>query len=179
LSNIQEIRGYPFSKDDRLFPDANVWVSVCGPLGKRNWRTGVYSAALREMRSKGSQIYLDVLVLSEFVNSFARLEYQQLPPERKPPDFKTFRKSSLFEPVAKDIATEARRMVARTTRCDSLFEALDIAALIAEYEAGHSDFNDQMIREICKAKEFTLVTHDADFKNSGIRILTATGQLLA
>jgi hypothetical protein len=179
LNDILDIRRYRFSRDERLFPDANVWLSVCGPLALQDWRTQIYSGALGDMRKAGSLIFLDVLVLSEFVNSFARVEYQRLPPEQKPPDFKAFRKSRLFEPVARDIATEARRMVARTTRCDSLFDSLDVAALIAEYEAGQSDFNDQMIREICKANGFTLVTHDADFKTSGIRILTANPQLLS
>jgi predicted nucleic acid-binding protein len=179
LSHILDIRVYGFRRDDRLFPDANVWLSVSGPLAKQDWRTAVYSAALRNMRSAGAQIFLDVLVLSEFINGFARLEYQQLPPEERPPDFKTFRRSELFEPVANDIATNARRILARTTRCDSLFESIDVVALIAEYQVGDSDFNDQMIREICKAKEFTLVTHDADFRTSGIRILTANRHLLA
>lgn len=179
MSDILDIRTYSFTRDDRLFPDANVWLSVCGPFTRQDWRTPVYGHALRAIRSAGAQIFLDVLVLSEFLNTFARWEYQQLPPERKLSDFKSFRKSGLFEPIAKDIAGEARRMIARTTRCDSLFESLNVAALIDEYEAGQSDFNDQVIREICRANGFTLITHDADFKNSGIRILTANGQLLS
>lgn len=49
--------------------------------------------------------------------------------------------------------------------------------LLKDYAAGDSDFNDQVIVELCKREDLTLVTHDGDFKGSGIPILTANKNL--
>jgi len=50
--------------------------------------------------------------------------------------------------------------------------------LLVQYEEGDSDFNDQVLVEICKSKDLTLITHDADFKAVDINILTANKKLL-
>lgn len=63
-------------------------------------------------------------------------------------------------------------------RSDSLFKSVDIRALLTEYEAGDSDFNDLMLAETCKAKGLLLITHDADFKGKDVAILTANKNLL-
>ena len=62
---------------------------------------------------------------------------------------------------------------------ESGFEKVDIGALLAEYEAGDTDFNDQILVELCRVKGLTLVTHDVDFKDRGLTLLTANQRLLA
>lgn len=47
-----------------------------------------------------------------------------------------------------------------------------------EYEDGGSDFNDQIIRELCRSKGLKLITDDGDFKSQGIAVLTANQRLL-
>jgi predicted nucleic acid-binding protein len=42
----------------------------------------------------------------------------------------------------------------------------------------NSDFNDLMLIELCKKNMFALVTHDIDFKDSDIHVLTANNELL-
>jgi predicted nucleic acid-binding protein len=174
-----DIRTHPFQKSDRLLLDASVWLSVYGPIVRRDWRTDVYSAALGRMVKCRCAIYLDVLVLSEFVNAFARLEYNQLRASVKPKDFKTFRKSPGFGPVARDIAANARKILGVSQRCGSRFEVVDIGAILAEYEQGRSGLNDQFLVEICKTESLTLVTHDSDFRASTIPVLTANRELLS
>ena len=58
------------------------------------------------------------------------------------------------------------------------FGALDVKGLFDEYAAGQADFNDQMIRELCRSRNLALVTDDADFGTQGIRVLTANRRLL-
>ena len=173
-----DIKAHNFTKEDRLLLDANIWLSVYGPIAMKNWRTGVYSEALKQIQTNGSQVCLDVLVLSEFINSFARLEYNQLSPETKPKDFKTFRYSGAFKPVAQEIAINARKMTRISQKCDSEFCSIDVEVLLADFEQGQSDFNDQVLCELCRRKGLTLVTHDADFAGQNIPILTANSRLL-
>ena len=61
---------------------------------------------------------------------------------------------------------------------ESGFEKLKIDTLLDAYSTGDSDFNDQVIAELCKVKGLTLITHDGDFKGQGISILTANRYLL-
>jgi hypothetical protein len=113
-----------------------------------------------------------VIILSEFVNVLARLAYNSLPVKARP-DFKLYRKSSSFKSVVKSIADSCRRVFQVSTRIESGFASLDVVALLDRYEAGRCDINDLMLTELCKGQGLTLVTDDADFRGSGLRILTA------
>ena len=65
------------------------------------------------------------------------------------------------------------------TRTGSGFASVDIASLIDEYEKGESDFNDQMLTELCKSRGLTFVTDDGDFKGLGLSLITANKKLLS
>lgn len=176
-NKVTDIRYYSFSKANRLFLDANIWLSVYGPLAYKRTSATVYSRAIRDIRLAGCSVFLDALVMSEFVNVLARWEYRQSPLRFK--TFKQFRQSPAFKPVAEDIANNARRILKQCRRCDSCFPDLDIEALLCEFQKGNSDFNDQMLCEICREKKLTMVTDDPDFGGSGLTILTANSRLLS
>lgn len=173
-----DIRSYTFRRADRFLLDTNIWLYIYGPVAYPASLTDVYSTALRKMRTSGSEIYLDVLILSEFINAFARWEYNQMESSKKPKDFKEFRRSEAFKPVAEEIAVNAKKIASMALRSDSLFKSVDIRALLTEYEAGDSDFNDLMLVETCKSKGLALITHDADFKGKDVAILTANRNLM-
>lgn len=174
------IEKYTFAAADKLLLDANIWLYIYGPQGDpADHRTRVYSAALANILAVKSHIYLDVLILSEFINRYARLRYDILRPAGWPKEFKSFRKSGAFKSIAKDVADDTRRLVKQCEQMESGFETVDVGALLAEYEAGDTDFNDQILTELCKTKGLTLVTHDVDFKDRGLTLLTANQRLLA
>lgn len=177
MNRVHDIRSHRFSSSDRLFLDANIWLSVYGPLAFKRTSAMVYSIAIRDIRLTGCAVFLDVLVLSEFVNVLARWEHHQSPLNSK--GFKQFRQSPAFKPVAQDIANNATRIVRQCQRCDASFPALDIEALLCEFEKGNSDFNDQILCEICRRNRFLFVTDDPDFRGSGLTILTANRRLLS
>lgn len=175
---IRDIRNYKFSERDSLLLDANILLSVYGPNANKEAYTYFYSDALAEMRIRNSKIFIDALVLSEFINRFAHWAFDQLPPERKPLEFKSFRKSDEFKIVAQEIADDAKRIIDYAVCCDSGFGSIDMNELLNEYAMGDSDFNDQVIARLCKEKGLILVTHDGDFRSSGIDILTANPSML-
>ena len=171
-----EVRRYNFTPQDRLFLDANIWLYLDGPhKSKSYWRT-IYSKVFNRILNANSQIYIDALVVSEFINSYARVKWGVIAPQLS--TFKDFRNSPDFKPVAKGIAADVKRVLKYCTRIESGFESLGVSDLLNDYATGDFDFNDQVITELCKSNGFTLITNDSDFKTQDIPILTANSNLL-
>ena len=169
------VERYDFRPTDDVFLDANIWLFIYGPPQDRG-KTEVYSAALHRLLEARSRLFVDVLVLSEVINSYARIRWQLEPLSKG--GFKRFRNSVKFAPIAKEIADYVRRIVSCCSRIESGFRSVDIGGLMNEYQVGGADFNDQVIRELCKTNGFKLLTDDADFDTQGLTVLTANPRLL-
>lgn len=179
MSSVASITGHSFSDEDMLFIDANVLLYIYGPVGPSHRLSTVYSNSLKGMVEKQSRLFVDVQVMSEFINRFAQMEWKQLPEDERPVKFKQFRHSKAFTPVAKEISQAAKDILSISQKCGSCFETADTDAIFDEFTLGRIDFNDQIYVEICKTNGFTLVTHDKDFRSQGIDILTANNNLIS
>jgi len=176
---VGRLSTYRFRETDRLLLDANVWLFLYSPqYSPTDRRVSIYSAALKGALAAHCQIFIDALVLSEFINAWARFMYNKLHASTKPKDFKTYRNSSTFRPVAKGIADACRRILDYAARIDCEFASLNIDAVLSGYEAGRADFNDHVLAELCNTKQLTLVTDDADLKGLTLNILTENKRLL-
>ena len=170
------VENHNFTAQDRLFLDANIWLYLHSPKQyKASW-VNIYSNAFNRLLKANSRIYIDVLVLSEFINSYARLKWSLV--RRHYRTFKTFRNSADFKPVAQDIVNDVKQIMNHCSRLESGFATVAMESLLAEYAEGNADFNDQVITELCKRNGFTLITHDSDFRTQDIPILTANPSLL-
>ena len=186
-----------FTLNDKLFFDANIWLYLYCPQGSRSDWVDIYSDVFDRILDAESQIYIDVLVVSEFINTFARQEYElakeglELAKQERElteqeykcaklplRSFKDFRNTSDFELIAQGIAAAVKQIMTHCSHVESCFTTLEMEALLADYETGNFDFNDQVITEICKNNGFTLITNDGDFKTQQIPILTANQSLL-
>lgn len=180
MSNAININTYAFSEGDDLFFDTNIWMYLYGPQGNPNDPiTQVYSQSLARAMQAKSKIWVDVLIVSEFINRFARIEYDiQYPNKSHRPNFKQFRNNPpLFQPIAQAIAGAVRNILKFTSRVESGFSAVDINTLLVEFETVPSDFNDQILIGLCIANDFQLVTHDSDFKGKGVNLLSANPRI--
>ena len=175
-NNIQAVGSYTFTHRDKLFLDTNIWLYLFGPREPRNHWNQIYSQVFNRILNANSQIYIDVLVVSEFINAYARMKQKVVAPRIN--SFKIFRNSSYFKLVAEDIAADVELVLSYCSKIESSFTALSMSALLADYAAGDFDFNDQVITELCKSNGFTLVTNDSDFRAQEIPILTANQSLL-
>ena len=139
------VKGYQFQSKDRLFFDANIWLLIHGPQEPVPGQGGsfesmrIYSSALGNIIEAKSIIYIDVLVVSEFINTYARQKWnihKQIGDisKRSRENFKNFRNSPEFEPIAKEIANSTKRILGYCTRIESGFEVLEIQDLIDEYK---------------------------------------------
>lgn len=123
------------------------------------------------------QIIVDALVASEFINAYARFEFKLA--GQPGGDFKTYRKSAKFKPIATAIADEVRGIFSISNRVECGFSKLNDDDLLNEFAGGNSDFNDLIIADICRTNNYILVTHDCDFKMADLPILTANDGLMA
>lgn len=176
----EAVASYNFNSADKLLLDTNIWLLVYGTQKPGDNRVAVYSQALSKILAAQSHIYIDVLIVSEFINAYARLKWNLWKAQSaSSTDFKKFRKSGEFKPIAQDIAADVKRVLKHCTRVDSGFDLLAIDTLIDEYAGGDSDFNDQILTTLCKRSGLKLVTDDGDFKGQGISVITANKRLLA
>ena len=93
-------------------------------------------------------------------------------------NFKQFRKSQDFKPIAQDIAADIKQILKHCVRIENGFETLPIDELLNEYALGNADFNDQVIATLCRNKGLILITDDGDFRNNEIQVVTANKRLL-
>ena len=170
----KSVKTHKFKRHDKLFLDANIWLYLYAPQKPQAHWPKIYSGVFRRILKAGSKIYTDVLIVSEFINRYARIKHKLVAPCS---EFKDFRKSPSFKPVARDIAADVKKILAHCCLIGSGFETLETDDLLDEYAGGNSDFNDQVITELCKSNGLTLMTSDSDFKNQTIPILSANPKL--
>lgn len=176
---IRPIDGFTFAASDKLLLDANVWLFLYSPQYRpTDRRARAYSTALKGMLAARCAIFIDAIVLSEFVNALARFTYHSMPDRTRPSDFKAFRNSSSFKPIAKSIADSCRRVLEIAKRIECGFTSLDTADLLRQYEYSRPDLNDLLLAHLCRVQGLTLVTDDADFRGTELAILTANTRLL-
>ena len=169
------VRNYLFKSQDKLFLDANIWLYIYAPQNPKSYWVNVYSKAFGRILAAKSCIYIDILVVCEFINTYARLKWRT---NASHIQFKTFRNSNAFKPIAQEIANNTRLVLSHCSRIENDFKTVKIDDLLNDYATGSYDFNDQMITDLCKRKGLKLITNDGDFKGQGIPILTANGKLL-
>ena len=172
----ERVSRYRFTSQHKLFLDANIWLYLYGPKKYNNYWVEIYSDVFNRILEAESEVYIDVLVVSEFINRFARQEWELS--ELYPYSFKTFRNSLEFETIAQGIAAAIKQIMQHCLQIESGFRSLKIDNLLNDYAKGKFDFNDQVITELCKNNELTLVTHDGDFDPGNLHILTENNYLL-
>lgn len=182
-NKAHDVRQWSFLPSDRILPDANFWINVFGPAasaGPRKNRAVHYSNAFRAMLTNRTRLYVDVLILSEFVNVLARQEFNtRFSTKYGVRGFKAYRDSADFVPTAKMIAREARKILARSTRLDHSLAEWDFIGLLGDFESGSEDFNDQLIVEMARKHSLCLLTDDGDMTDGGVTVLTANQRLIS
>jgi len=178
-NKAHDLASYNFSRGEQLLLDANVWLFLFpAPSDTLPVYVTKYSAAFKQMLSAGAGLALDVLILSEYLNRYCRIEWNALYMSAYP-NFKAFRQSSAYASVGYGAAIYARNILKHCTRHDHPFSVSDVTKVLADFEAGTCDFNDGLFVETCLQNGWKFVTNDADFTNGGIEVLTSNPKLLS
>ncbi len=178
IAKVRPIEWFDLKKRHRLLIDTNVWLYLNGPQVKQDGKSRKYSAALKKIRRAQCEVFVDVVVLSEFINRYIQIKFQGWKRPGVKATQKDFRSSTNYPAVARDIADAVRGILKVCRRLDSGLESIDMEALLSDFEENRRDFNDQVLAEICMTQNLTLITHDGDFKGYEITVLTANQRML-
>lgn len=182
-NKAHDLRSWSFSGTERILPDANFWINVFGPaaaVGGRGKRVAEYTRGFQRMLHRKVPMFIDALILSEFVNVLARQEFNtSFLATYGPRGFKAFRNSPDFPPIASMIAGQCRKILKCSASVDHSFSEWDMDRLLGDFAGGGEDFNDQLIVEICQKHGFTLLTDDGDMTRGGLQVITANPGLIA
>lgn len=177
MSSVYDVSNYQFSKAEKLLIDTNIWLYVHPPFpvsaDKRQRK--VYSRALKRMLSEESTLLTNVVILSEYLNVFSRKIFHARY-RREFVNFKQFRDSPWFRKVGRDAVGYVRSIL---RICNWSEEATGVTdQILNDFAIGRLDFNDALIRSLCQACDWKLVTDDHDFRDCGIGVITANRRLL-
>lgn len=172
---VHSIENYDFPAGKGYFFDTNIWLYIYGPIGWPDQRSDAYSRALKKIINSDGIIYINCMIISEFINAFSRIEFKQQTDFTR---FKEFRNSLAFRVIAQDIAYNVRKILKSTLACDPELQAINLPEVMDLFEQGKYDFNDLLFAQICRGKEMVFVTHDKDFSELGVEILTANEKLV-
>ena len=79
----------------------------------RNSTAEIYSTAFRRILEAQSSIYIDVLIVSEFINAYTRIVWRQRNSNR---NFKLLRNISQFKPIAEEVVDNIARVLSHCLR---------------------------------------------------------------
>jgi predicted nucleic acid-binding protein len=177
-NKAHDLKTYRFSSGEKILVDANIWLYLYPPPMNTNVPFArQYSSGFAQMVNDGARPVLDPLILSEYLNSYCRIEWAgQF--KSNYPKFKDFRNSSDFRTVAGKAGFFARRILDFCLVHDIPGNDLDLHQAVADFESTGLDFNDALLADICKKHDLKLLTNDADFRFGGIEVLTTNPRLL-
>jgi predicted nucleic acid-binding protein len=174
-----DLSSYNFIKDEILLVDANIWLYLLpAPSDSNRSLTRQYSSAFKGILDNKVTIIINSLILSEYLNRYCRIEWAALH-QATYPKFKEFRQSSDYTTVGQQAASFATRILKFCTKKDDSFTAANMTQILGDFESGMVDFNDGLIADSCCRYGWKLITHDGDFTEGGIDVLTTNQKLLA
>lgn len=128
------------------------------------------------MRQAKSQIYLDVLILSEFANRYIKIEARsQGILDSK---IKEWRRSDSFKSVLKGFKHAYEQLTCGCILVDHPFLSTNPQELFQAWSTGFIDLNDKLIAQTAVEYNLWILTNDADYYNLPASLLTVNPHLI-
>lgn len=178
-NKILKIKEYTISSTDCFFLDNNVWMFLFCPLGNyQKKKQSVYSNFFAGILSHRATIYINSLVLSEFANTYLRLDFQlwKRMPENCRADYKRdYLQSEQYAATASLILAVMRNILKVSERMPDNFNSVNLDLLFDHFKI--IDFNDSYFIEYCRScgKNMLFVSDDKDFSKidcGNVKVLT-------
>ena len=165
-------------KGKNIFFDANIWMYIFCEIGNtKEFLTRKYSSSLRYFHKNNTSIFIDYAVISEFVNRYLRIAYSNYVKsnnlDKKDYDYKKdYRLTDDFKEAWKNVCNIVnKRILTIASPVNFEYDKNTLTSLLNS-DRFDLDFNDNHIMNLCRTKDMYLFTHDGDFKNSGINIIS-------
>lgn len=159
-----------FSGSEEIIVDTNILLYLFGPF---NYNDFNYSVFLEKARNKDISLYVSDIILSEFVNVNTRLGYYLYLKENKLTakncDYKKYYRETtnfreIYELSLEIIEQEILKEMTLLIFDNQIIENFSSYTLL--------DFGDELIYRQAKILDYSIVSHDKDFRqlNSGVKI---------
>lgn len=165
MTNVTNSRNFNPNPDDSYFFDNNIWMYLFCPLGNYNQHCqNSSSQILNSIIQSGAKIYTNALILSEFANSYLRMEYNIWKSNitNGNIDFKRdFKNTPNYSAAQTLIEDSINRILKLSQYSNDKIDILNNSTFFSNFQV--IDFNDSYIISLCEAENFKLVSNDRDF----------------
>jgi hypothetical protein len=172
-ANIIDIKSYSPKSSDIFFFDNNIWMFLFCPLGNYNQnKQKHFSSFFQSIQSLKCGIFINSLVVSEFVNRNLRIDFELWKKDVKNygADYKKdFVGSERYKDTVIEIQITINKILKICEKSSDNFNAIDIKDILLHLE--YIDFNDSYYLALAKLSKWKIVTDDGDFiKYSGHQV---------
>ena len=165
-SNLDLIR------EKTIFFDANILIYLFWPVPGRK-EPELYASIFSKLLSNNQTFVTSPVVLSEVINRILRIDWDNL--TKKKVVFKTFRDSEEGQEAQSDLNEIIKGKILPNFKIvDTIYDNEKVKELLS---VDSIDFNDKMIVNQCLENDYILLTHDKDFKDSTVDILSMNTEL--
>jgi len=179
MAKVERIRDFKVKSGDCFFFDNNVWMFLFSPIsGANSTQQITYSNLLKNIQTAKAAIFINSLVVSEYINRSLKLNYslwrdREFKSGNRFVDYKRdYRPTEDFDNAQKEAYIEMSDILSIALRKPDDFNALKLNEVM---NAKGMDFNDAYYAVFCKLNRLILVSDDKDLQNCplDITILTA------
>ena len=157
---------YKIEADDKVFIDTNILIFLFAPsfVNSHQYQINKYSEIFKKLVSSKCELYVNELVISEFVNRCMRIDFERNFNSNGDKDYKKdYRTSVAFDTTMKIVLKQLNKFLSLAKQVDDDFINFNVISSITANIK--SDFNDLVIADTVNKKSLKLLTDDGDFKN--------------
>lgn len=164
----------PTTKQDEVFIDTNILVFLFSPsfIPTKEWQYSKYSPILTELIENKNKLYINSHVVSEFINSCLRRDFNENFNQDGSKDYKKdYRNSPEYDETLRLTLNQLKKILKKTIQIDDNFSSFEI---LEEYKKNtNMDFNDLIIAKSTVLNNLKLLTDDKDMsKYPNIKLVT-------
>lgn len=169
----------PRLKERTIFFDANILFSLFFTIDPNDWAQINYSRIFSKLKNSENKLVFDVIIVSEVVNRALRMEYK-----------KHLRKYGIKEHDVpyKEFRNSEEGKIAWQKTCEMMCNVILPQFSVVEKSWNkdeidmilglQGDFNDLLIANLCKEKNYVLLTNDTDFVEADVDVLSLNSRFL-
>ena len=166
-----KISNYTVGPSEEFFFDTNIWMFLFAPLaGSKQKKQNIYSSLFGEILSRGATIWINSQVVAEYVNRCLRMEFEEW--KKKTSNFgadykRDYRPTDDYKNALHDTKLQVAAILQKSHKCPDDFHIVNVDALISTMGNTY-DYGDAIIVDLCKRKNFKLVTDDGDMTKTNL-----------
>lgn len=160
MDNLHKI-----TSEDKVFVDTNILIFLFSPsfVNSHHYQVEKYSSLYGKLLNVGSELYVNELVISEFINRCMRIDFERNFNQNGNKDYKTdYRISSEYDKTLRIVLKQVKKILKNVKQIDNNFKTFDIVGSVSSNLK--TDFNDLIIADTVRKNSLKLLSNDRDFK---------------